>query len=312
MQEENLVFIISQPRSGSTFLQNILSNNSRVNTCSEPWILLNYANQIKPKLVEGTFDNTFATGAFYNYKEANAGLDANQALKQHLLSLYEPLKQSFDFVIDKTPRYWEIIDEIAVLFPKARIIVLKRDPMAVVASLVKTYQMTTLSELVRFKRDLLYAPKKLEGFCKKQQHNKQVYSLRYEDFVNDTQNQTRELYHWLGVDFDAKVLDTSDNTKHKGHFGDPFQNESGTYQQNKEAATKHVIKKDLLRFVEGYSHYLGAEFLKQYGNYSTRGKEKNTGAFTYFKFLSAHDTATLEAISLKNLFKKMYFSIKFK
>lgn len=34
------IFIISLPRSGSTLLQNILSNNSEISTTSEPWILI--------------------------------------------------------------------------------------------------------------------------------------------------------------------------------------------------------------------------------------------------------------------------------
>ena len=91
MKEENLIFIISLPRSGSTYLQSLLSNNKFINTCSEPWILLNYANQIKPSLLTCTFDNHLAVDALKNYQEKFPEIDFKDINKKFLLSLYAPL-----------------------------------------------------------------------------------------------------------------------------------------------------------------------------------------------------------------------------
>ena len=110
IDESKLIFIISQPRAGSTFLQNLLSNNNEVNTCSEPWILLNFATQIKPELVSGTFDNRLAVSAFTEYLSKYPELTYNKLQKDFLLNLYEPMSKGFNYVIDKTPRYWEILD----------------------------------------------------------------------------------------------------------------------------------------------------------------------------------------------------------
>ena len=60
MLDRNLIFIVSQPRSGSTLLQNLLSNNTQVNTASEPWILLRLAPFFKPSLINATFDYKLA------------------------------------------------------------------------------------------------------------------------------------------------------------------------------------------------------------------------------------------------------------
>jgi Sulfotransferase family len=310
MKEENLIFIISQPRSGSTYLQNLLSNNEQVNTRSEPWILLNYVNQIKPKLIEGAYDNNLAIGAYHIYKEAFPAYDSRAKLKQHLLDIYEPLKQSYSHVIDKTPRYWEIIDEIGDLFPKARIIVLKRDPIAVVQSLVKTYEMQDLKELVPFKRDLLYGPKKLAAFCNKNKTNSQVYSLRYEDLLKDTESQTKKLYEWIGIDFDKNVLDVSENNKYRGHFGDPFQNKSTDYASRKKNAEQHTISNRFQKFISGYASTLGAEFMEDYGGYKIQSSTGKTSVYSYYEFLCAQDNMCKESLTLKNLFKKMYFALK--
>lgn len=40
MNGKNLIFIVSQPRSGSTLLQRILSAHSQICTTSEPWLAL--------------------------------------------------------------------------------------------------------------------------------------------------------------------------------------------------------------------------------------------------------------------------------
>ena len=152
MKEENLIFIVSQPRSGSTYLQNLLSNNKEINTCSEPWVLLNFANQIKPKLLQAKFDNELAINAFSHYQNKYSEFDFKEKQKQFLLSLYEPMFQGFNFVIDKTPRYWEILEDIVRIFPKSKVIILKRNPIDVARSMITTWKMESLQELNQFKR----------------------------------------------------------------------------------------------------------------------------------------------------------------
>jgi hypothetical protein len=40
MKQNDLVFIISQPRAGSTLLQRILDSHSKVCSPPEPWVML--------------------------------------------------------------------------------------------------------------------------------------------------------------------------------------------------------------------------------------------------------------------------------
>ena len=309
MKEENLIFIVSQPRAGSTYLQNLLSNNEEVNTCSEPWVLLNFANQIKPSLLEAKFDNGLTTDAFNEYINKYPNLDFEDKYKQFLLSLYEPMQEGHRFVIDKTPRYWEILDELVKWFPKSKIIILKRNPVDVVKSMIKTWSIPNLEKLTVFKRDLLLAPKSINGFLKTHKENKSIYSLRYEDLISDTGSEISKLYSWIGITYSDAVLNTSTNIKYKGKYGDPFQNSEKEFSSEKRKASNKELKKEFEQFLIGYKNFLGNTFLDEYGNYSTSNEElTNTKHFSYFIHLGYRPQKTYHFKNeIKYFLKELYF-----
>lgn len=307
MKEEQLIFIISQPRAGSTYLQNLLSNNEEVNTCSEPWVLLNFANQIKPELVQAKFENNLAIQAFDLYKKKYKHFDFDQKQKEYLLSLYTPMIGGFRFVIDKTPRYWEIIDEIALLFPKSKIIVLKRNPLDVLKSMVRTWDLNTIEKLAPFKRDLLVAPKKLQKFCTDQKDNPNVLELTYEVLINNTSVEVEKIYNWLDVGFSKDVLDTSNNIKYKGLFGDPYQNNSKSQTPVKQKKNKTLFNTHFSSFIDGYLHFLGIEFLKSYGVYDNTGVfSRQTKVFDRFKHFNVNTKEGNNKKSSDSYFKKLF------
>ncbi|WP_289023313.1 sulfotransferase [uncultured Salegentibacter sp.] len=284
LKEENLIFIISQPRSGSTYLQNLLSNNSETNTSSEFWMLLKFANQIKPDLFDAKFDNKLATIAFRDYLDKNKSLFFNKIQKDFLLNLYQPLFQGFDFVVDKTPRYWEILEEISVLFPKSKIIILKRNPINVAKSMILTWNLNSIKDINYFKRDLLYAPKEIQSFCNKNSANPNVYCLKYEDLIQNTPKQIEMLYNMLGIEYNNSVLETSNNFKFKGRFGDPYQNSETGYSKSKAQSRNKSLSYMHHQFLKGYANYLGKNFLLEYGAYDTAGI-KPSKSVTFSRFL---------------------------
>lgn len=304
MDESQLIFIISQPRSGSTYLQNLLSNNKQANTCSESWLLLNFANQIKPATISGIFDNRLANSAFKDYLEKHLSLNFKEKQKQYLLDLYAPMAEGFDFVIDKTPRYWEIMDEIQNLFPNSKVIILKRNPLNVVKSIIKTWNIKSIFELSYYKRDLLLGPKQIHAFCEKHKANPNVYTLRYEDLIRDTIEEVKKVYEWIGVTYHLGVSDTSNNKKYKGKFGDPYQNSVKPYGDIKTEFKQKTLNKMFKDFLIGYENYLGSEFLMAYGNYKlTEVKQKQTRVFNYFIHLR---TNSKKRINLRKEFKYLF------
>ncbi|CAH8295358.1 sulfotransferase family protein [Mariniflexile fucanivorans] len=301
MKEESLIFIISQPRAGSTYLQNLLSNNSEANTCSEPWLLLNFVNQIKPELIKAPFDNSLAHNAFKDYIDKYK-IDFNLKQKQFLLSLYKPVSEGFTFVIDKTPRYWEILNEIILLFPKSKIIILKRNPIDVVKSIIKTWEVETLERLNYYKRDLFLAPKKIHSFCEMNKNNDNIFVIRYEDLVQDTSNKVEVLYNWLGIGFHDAVLDVSKNHKFKGKYGDPYQNAEVDEMINRKIGNEKYLENEIfIDFLKGYAHYLGNDFLFDYGNYQLKSKTKTSRKFKAFMYLG--DYENIDSIKNSREFK---------
>jgi hypothetical protein len=286
MKEENLIFIVSQPRAGSTYLQNLLSNNSQANTCSEPWILLNFVNQLNPKLTKTDYDNKLTADAFKDYLQKHKELDYPKAQKEFILNLYKPMLNGYQFVIDKTPRYWEILEELVVLFPKSKIIILKRNPLDVAKSIIKTWDIKTLEKLAYYKRDLLWAPHRLKNFNDKHKNNPNVYSLRYEDLIADTAVEVKKLYNWCGITYSETVLDTSTNEKYKGKYGDPYQNSEVGYTHSKKTSKAKELSAEFAAFLKGYANYFKDDFLLAYGNYKTEGfKPQKTMAFRRYLHL---------------------------
>lgn len=279
MKEESLIFIISQPRSGSTFLQSLISNHEKVNTSSEHWLLLNFANQIKPELVSTKFSNYLAHKAFNDYKSKYPSFSFKDRFKEFILNLYSPLSENYTYVVDKTPRYWEIIEEIVETFPKSKIIVLQRNSLDVARSMVKTWGINSFNTLNNYKRDLLLAPLVLEKFVKTHKGNPNIFSITYEELVVDTEMMMKDIFNWINLDFDLSILETSKNQKIKGKFGDPYQNKE--HQEDLVTDNRFEESTRFIEFLKGYANYLGANYLSKFRGYDAEfpmeaSKEFNT------------------------------------
>ena len=303
LKEKQLIFIASQPRSGSTYLQNLLSNNSQTNTVSEPWIMLALVPLLNEKLVvNATYDHRLAMDAFRDYQQ-KVDLNFYDELKSLAIKMYEPLFNDYDFVIDKTPRYWEILDDLVAIFPESKIIVLKRNPLDVVKSIVQTWNITTIERLNYFRNDLLNAPKQIDAFIKKQHNNPNVISLFYNDLINNKKETIESLYKQLGIDFTSQVFNTENNQKYKGKYGDPY--------QNKTKKKPKPLDNLFLDFINGYANYLGKDYFIDNGfNYKTM---KPTLAFNYFLNLGFYRTTVAKksvkrelSLNLKKIFLKYF------
>ncbi|MCM8569198.1 sulfotransferase [Gramella jeungdoensis] len=268
-------------------MQALLSNNRDTNTCSESWILLNYANQIKPSLIHSTFDNNLAKDAFEEYLNKHNDFNFLEHQKKFLLDLYQPLGKGYRYVIDKTPRYWEILPEIRELFPKSKIIVIKRNPIEVARSIFKTWNVEQMQALTAYKRDLLFGPGRITEFEKNNKDNSRNYFLRYEDLLNNTESVVRNLYYWMDVTFTSDILKINNNVKYKGKFGDPYLNSNKDYQKIKAESRILELSKLQMEFLDGYANFLGPEFLMEYGEYKyDMGTAKKTLAFSHFIHLN--------------------------
>jgi len=297
MEEKQLIFIISQPRSGSTYLQSLLSNNHQVNTCSEPWIILNYISLLKPETVKTDFNMNMASRAFKSYLSNYPEFNFREKLRSHILENYEPMATNFKYVIDKTPRYYGILGEMLQLFPNSKFIILKRNPIDVARSIMTTWNIDTIKKIIPYKSDILMAPIIIDNFLREYSSYSNIYEISYEKLINNEIEETKNIYDWLGIDFSSKCIDFSSNQKVKGEFGDPYINANLTKDQIEN------LKPDLLlwqkKFILGYGHYLSQT---KFSNYSYSYASRKTATFQYFRYSTKSQNSFKENFKL-NLYK---------
>jgi len=310
LNDRNIIIIASQPRSGSTLLQALLSNNKQVATVSEPWLLLPFLSYNNPELSKAIYSSVLASNGINDFKRKINTKKFDNDLSQFLLNQYSQLiKNNEKFVIDKTPRYYEILNEIIKYFPNSKIIILKRNPFAVLSSIINTWDKNNLNELLEFKRDILNAPIILQNFIDKNSNNPNVKTIKYETLINTPENEIQKLYEWLNIPFNDSVIDYAKNTKYKGEMGDP----TGIHKSSKpnnltsEKWIKTYNKKEWSNFFKGYADYLSEEFLTHYG-YSNKVPSQKTQIFNHYLNLSyfeikLHNISLIKLLKYKALIK---------
>lgn len=276
MSEENLIFIISQPRAGSTYLQSLLVDGVTIESTSEPWLLFPFA----------AFNQKLHTQDFYNYEWFKTAFEEfiikkggkeffNEELSYFIKKIYFKNIDQAKFFLDKTPRYYEILEFISTVFPNAKIIILKRNPEDVLKSIIKTWNVGTLKKLGDYSRDLLEAPKLMQLFLINNSGNKNVIAIKYEDLLINKESEIRRMCEFIDVKFKDDFLIAS-TSQIKGGFGDPNLLNS-EHKRSEFTKFDDEKSKDL---VEGYLSYLGQDFLQNYGY--NLGRHKKTFIFKRF------------------------------
>ena len=281
MGDDQLIFLISQPRAGSTMLQALLSNNNRVATTSEHWLLLNATGLLKPDLLKADFNAWAANDALQSVYNVERKQAIEEGSRELALRFYSTIGTGNDMlVLDKTPRYYEIIPEIRATFPGARIILLIRDPRAVLRSIMDTWNLYTYQDLYEMRRDIFHAPSMLLQSKKDLASDPLTQVVRFEDLLDNPGTVVGSLYRWLGLNYTDAVLDYSKNEQYKGKYGDPIGAQAAKKPGKMKEWSAYETSQQYRSFFEGYSYYL-KDILEDLGGYAPN-KSKPTRAFNYF------------------------------
>ncbi len=184
MNEEHLIFLISQPRSGSSMFQQLLVQHDEICSVPEPWMMLSLLTAILPNQDNAGFNRKYAQINFNSFLNKYVLRDVFlDHVKQTALALYSKANTKTYF-LDKTPRYYHVIEDLRQIFPKAKFLFLVRNPIAVFSSILSYNFHGNIQAMLRApdrQDDLLLAPKIiLEQFHK---YPKQSLFLRYEELV---------------------------------------------------------------------------------------------------------------------------------
>jgi hypothetical protein len=269
MDDTSLIFLISQPRAGSTMLQNLLARHPAIHTTPEPWILLPLLSTLQPKSTQAKYNAALAHEALLDFcNTLDGGLsNYDEAIRRMVFSLYGVACQQAGkpIFLDKTPRYYHILPEMLRIFPHAKFILLYRNPLAVLNSLLETHIKGHWILLARYKHDLFSAPKKM--IMAASQSAVPVYTLQYENLVREPQEQLKALTDFLGLDFSPDMLTYQPDQAASGIMGDA----TGVQKYDRPSTTRINNWLDMAHnvqtryFAQAYLEALGPELISVMG-----------------------------------------------
>jgi len=220
---ENLIFIISQPRSGSTLLQRVLAGHPDILTSAETWLMLHPLYGLRREGVTTEYESAWArTGVKEFLTHYTDGLDTyDQGIRAFSQTIYGNAlnRAGKTYFLDKTPRYYYVAQELYRVLPKAQFIFLLRNPMAVLASELNTYVKDNLRFLSAFRDDLLLAPQMILDAIDHMGSRANV--VHYETFVRNPANAIANLCERLGLDYHQDMLSYADTPAPQGKMNDP-------------------------------------------------------------------------------------------
>lgn len=200
------IFVVGMPRSGSTLIEQILASHPMIEGCGELFQMSNIVARLNgPRSPRAT------------WLEALAGLGAIelQALgQQYLASARRYRRMNRPLFIDKMPSNWLHLGLIHLILPKAKIIAIRRHPLACCLSAFTTYFNretkfpTSLEDLGHYYADhvrmIAHFDAVLPG---------KIHHIQYEHLLTDLESETRGLLDFLALPFDAACLRFHENSR---------------------------------------------------------------------------------------------------
>jgi len=264
-----IVFLVSQPRAGSTLLQKLLAAHSDVVTASEPWIMLPAASVLRPGTVTADYDTDLASRALDsflgNLPEGRATyVEGLRRMYNHLYGQALSVQRGRVF-LDKTPRYYLIISQLVEIFPRSKIILLLRNPLAVLVSMVHSRRGVMPGSLEDGRLDLLSAPRILDDATR--QASGQFSVVRYEELLSNPKVALQSLCKSLLLDFQDQMLQYGAEEQRRWDLGDQtkvYENNS-VDQANLNKWVDSLHDPAMWRLCNDYLTQLGEELYSSLG-----------------------------------------------
>lgn len=200
------IFIVGMPRSGSTLMEQILASHPRVEGLGELPDLREIAAQI------GGAD---ASQAGWPEALLKLGADELRAMgESYLASTRRRRRTDRPFFTDKMPANWQYVGLIQLILPKAKIIDMRRRPLACCLSVFATYfnretsVPASLTDLGRYYRDYVRMIDHFDAVTPGR-----IYHARHERVVEDLEGEVRRVLAHLGLPFDPACLRFHENPR---------------------------------------------------------------------------------------------------
>ena len=269
LQGQNLIFLISQPRAGSTLLQRILGSHPDIHTVSEPWLMLHPLYALRNDGHQAEYNAHKALNASEGFLQQlpSAEHEYIEGVRRMYSYLYGRAQVSSGkrYFMDKTPRYYFIIPELYRTFPEAHFVILLRNPLAALCSRLRTRIKENWFALYNGRHDLVRAPRLLiEGI---EVLGERGMLVHYERLVSNPESEVKGICRRLGIEFVPDMVEYGRNALPYWRLGDQI----GVYQhkrpmsQNVEKWTQALVDPQIWRLLNDYLELLRQETIKQMG-----------------------------------------------
>ena len=200
------VFVVGMPRSGTTLVEQILASHPQVHGAGELKTMQAMVDRISgPDLRPLGFPQLLATLLPHDLAP----------LGRTYVEQVAPLAPQQQRIVDKMPANFLYVGLIHLMLPNARIIHCRRDP---VDTCLSCYSKLFQGEQ-KFSYDLQELGQFYRGYESLMAHwrgllpAERLIEVRYEDVVNDIEDEARRLIGFLGLDWDEACLEFHQNRR---------------------------------------------------------------------------------------------------
>lgn len=195
------IFVVGLPRAGSTLVEQILASHSLVEGTSElseiPQLVLRLSGREQHNL-ESPYPAVLRELTTEKLKSFGDGYIADTQIYRH----------GKPFFIDKMPNNFRHLGLIHLILPNAKIIDVRRDPMACCFSNFKQLYATgqeftySLEDIGRYYRCYVELMQHWESVLPGK-----ILRVQYEELVEDLETNVRRLLQFCGLDFEPQCLE---------------------------------------------------------------------------------------------------------
>jgi tetratricopeptide (TPR) repeat protein len=202
------IFIIGMPRSGTTLCESILGAHSNVFACGE-------SSYLKELFNGGKRTTGHASRfAFLNTLNGITQTDIDNLAHSYLkkMRLHDT---SAEHLVDKMPHNFVLVGLIGKLFPQAKIIHMKRNPIANILSLFEQSfsgfhaYASSIESLIRYYQKYQTYMQKMQTLVPEGQ----LFELSYDELVSDPETQVSSLLEFCGLPFEDNCMNFQEQAR---------------------------------------------------------------------------------------------------
>ncbi|HAZ95344.1 MAG TPA: hypothetical protein DCW94_06590 [Porticoccaceae bacterium] len=198
------VYVVGMPRSGTTLVEQIISGHSEIFGAGELGLI--------PQVVEGLnrWERHVGSGRMYPDCVDDLIPKVSAGIANNLLEELRELAPEAKHVVDKLPHNFQNIGLIKFLFPRAKIISVRRDPRDIAISNFFTDYHAKHGGM-GFAYDFADIGEQLADHNLLMHHWHQLFpgdilEVNYEDVVDDVETYSRKMLDFIGVDWEPEVV----------------------------------------------------------------------------------------------------------